>query len=238
MKRLIAVMLLLCLVFTSCSEEERCFDTYEYDGYMYAQWGMTPEETASALGLDRKYLSKLSELEEDLPEGTIAYDINRYYYLYGATVVTRLYFAESVPNYDGYVGLYAIRFIFQEGEFDSSSKAVFDEIDSEAAIEDLSYYALYNTIEEHRDLSANEGENQSLYLRYCKNTPNDIKGEVGDTLRQSLQDVPEPFYGTILEGDLTCQPLSSVRLYYNGDTEQSVLLYEGYTAAFLRNQVE
>ncbi len=238
MKRLIAVMLLFCLVFTSCSEEERCFDTYEYDGYMYAQWGMTPEETASTLGLDRKYLSKLSELEEDLPEGTIAYDINRYYYLYGATVTTRLYFAEWVPNHDGYVGLYAIRFVFHEGDFDPSSKTVWDEIDSEAAIEDLSYYALYNSIEEYRDLSANEGENQSLYLRYCKNTPDSIKGEVGDALRLSLEDVPEPFYGTVLEGDLASQPLSSVRLYYNGETQQSVLLYEGYTAAFLSNLVE
>ena len=116
MKRVFALLLATLLSVTAlggCGHPDLNMDRYQYDGYQNVQWGSTPEDVVSQLGLSKKQVDRLepSKMDEGLPEGTFGYEVTKTCMLFGMFVETRLYFAESLYGMDQYSGLYEMKIV-------------------------------------------------------------------------------------------------------------------------------
>jgi len=231
MKRFLALLAVFCLLLSSCSSSQETWDVYQYDGYLNAQWGMTPDEAVYALGINRSQIERISDRElEGLPEGTFGYELTQYTSKHGTRIRAYLYFAETLFGDPQYVGLYAMKLVYEEGMYNSKNDRIGIEMDGEEIIDELWKRALYNT--EYSEETLDDGS--MLYCQYCKKTPSSVGGSKQAALVEAVSDNEFPF-DMILDGDITAQPLSTLRFSYGSEEECSTVLYEGYLAAMLHN---
>ena len=234
MKRILALLLILAAVFLlpSCGQFSEDWDVYQYDGYLNAQWGMTPDEVVYALGINRSQIERMPEEElKGLPEGTFGYELTKYVSKNGTRVRAYLYFAESLYGHPQYVGLYAVKLVYEEGIYNSVNDLYGQEMDGKEIIAELWKRGLYNTLYQENTLP----DGSSLYCQYCENTPSSISaGGKKEKLLELVSGGMMPFE-MILEGEAEDQPLSTLRFSYGSEEECSSVLYEGYLAAMLKN---
>lgn len=232
MKRTLAffIAIIMLFAFSSCEREFENRDLYQYDTFLNSKWGSDPEEVFSDLGLMKNQVARQPDSvnkENGYPEGTFSYKIIKKSSMYGTPVSVELLFADSLFEIPCHIGLYAVKVNFIESYPDNfAANSVQWEpsdykLDIDIATEEINKRILYNTnSEEYKD------GNWSVRKWSCKATP----GSIGDELKGALESVPSE--GGVSIND---KPLSSMEVYYGNKEEYSYMIYEGLSAAVLKN---
>ena len=250
MKKICALLLavLMTLCFSACDQihpEHR--DRYEYDTYLSALWGSSVSETAKAIGVSEELLIP-QEDQTGRPEGSYSYIVNKRSSFMSRPTTVELIFGGELFGMPQELGLYAVLVICEEEPYEIPEDATDEErkylmnldyhLDGEAAIEDLDYRFLYNTVTESGTLTDERGS-FSLYSWAAKTTLNDYAAN------EKLQQMFDAFTWTgLIDSETTCteeeakqaildQPLSTVTLYYGNPDSYSHVIYNGLSAALL-----
>ena len=235
------ILALVSLAGCSIGQPPTAMDTYQYDGYLNAQWGSDPDAVADQLQLDRSQWVRLEEEQlAGMPEGTFGYEIIRTTMMFGLYMDTEMYFAPSLEGVGEYIGLYAMKITFHEdpGYYATSDLSLCDEdfkLNGDDAIEEFQARAMYNRNVEYGSYTDEYGDWDTITW-YCDATAGTVP--VDEEVRSRLQsclrqlDGSLSMWGEYFDG-VSEMPLSSATIYYNNPSAPSYILFSGLPAAVL-----
>lgn len=236
---LAALLLSSCTIGQGPSE----MDTFQYDGYLNAQWGSTPSEVLSQLQLSKNQWVRLEDEQvAEMPEGTFGYEITRTTMQFGLYLRTELYFAESLEGVGDYIGLYAMKISFIEDPeyYSTSDLSLCDsdfKLNGDDAIEEYLARAMYNRNVEYGSFSDENGSWDTISW-YCDANIENVS--VSDERRAAAEEMLGQLDGCLavwgeLFGSVADDPLSSATIFYNNPDAESYILFCGLPAAVLRD---
>ena len=250
MKRVFALLLATLLSVTAlggCGHPDLNMDRYQYDGYQNVQWGSTPEDVVSQLGLSKKQVDRLepSKMDEGLPEGTFGYEVTKTCMLFGMFIETRLYFAESLYGMDQYSGLYGMKIVFNEiPEYYKRPAGTapdddsYYRLDPQAVIDEYDLRGVYNVNKTTGTWEDEHGSWKTVTWS-CDATLSDLPADADTVAIDAAIEKVRETLGDEAAEQLKTAPLSSFTFYYDNDQDEDPYMYfYGFPASILYNLSE
>ncbi|MBR6790413.1 MAG: hypothetical protein IKM31_06070 [Oscillospiraceae bacterium] len=231
-------------LFGSCSRSELNMDVYRYDGYQNIQWGSAPQQVLYQMGMDQSQVDHLAaaRLDEDLPEGTFAYEVVDTTMMFGLFTETELYFAEDLYGTGQYTGLYGMRLTFNEIEEWYKKPADAEEgdeswfrLDTQAFIDEYDKRGLYNRVKETGTYEDDRGSWKTVSWS-CKSTLRDLPADADTAAIEAAVEAVRAVLGDEAAEELWDAPLSRFTFYYDNDQDHDpYMYYDGFPASILYN---
>lgn len=247
MKRLLNLLAAVtaAVVCCSCSLSSGLnMDEYRYDGYQNVQWGSEPEQVIYQMGLSDKQVDRLESdrLDDELPEGTFAYEVTKTTMMFGRFIEARLYLAESLYGMEQYTGLYGMKIIFNEvpewytePEDNEDGDESWFRLDPQKVIAEYDKRGVYNRVKETGTYEDESGSWKTVSWS-CKSTLADLPASADSEAIEAAVESVRTVLGDEAAEALWNTPLSKFTFYYDNDRDEDPYIYfDGFPASILYN---